>query len=93
MKVIIREAAYADLERIFHWIERDSPRNAASVADRILDSIEQTLAFFPKAGHRGKAAGTYEWVVRGLPYIVVYRLDEARDELTVVAVLHGAQDR
>lgn len=93
MKVIIRETAYADLERIFQWIGQDSPQNAASVVDRILDAIEQTLTFFPKSGHRGRAAGTLEWVVRGLPYIVVYRLDEARDELTVVAVLHGAQER
>jgi len=68
-------------------------QNAAAVVDRILDAIEQTLAFFPKAGHRGRAGGTYEWVVRGLPYIVVYRLDVSRDELTVVAILHGAQDR
>jgi toxin ParE1/3/4 len=44
-------------------------------------------------GRRGRARGTHEWVVRGLPYIVVYRIDEALDELKILAVFHGAQDR
>jgi len=44
-------------------------------------------------GHAGRARGTYEWVVRGLPYIIVYRVDDVLDELTVIAVVHGAQDR
>jgi hypothetical protein len=31
--------------------------------------------------------------VRGLPYIVVYRIDETLDELIVLAIFHGAIDR
>ncbi len=27
------------------------------------------------------------------PYIVVYRIDEQRDEVVVLAIFHGAQDR
>ena len=60
MKVIIREAAYADLERIYAWIAKDSPRNAQSVVNRILDAIDQHLAVFPHTGHSGKAQGTLE---------------------------------
>ena len=92
MKVIVREAAYADLERIYAWIAQDSPQNAKSVVDRICEAIDEHLAFLPYTGHPGRARGTYEWVVRGLPYIVVYRVDDAL-ELTVVAVVHGARDR
>ena len=44
-------------------------------------------------GLRGKAPGTRELVVHGLPYVIVYRVDEELDELTVVAIFHGAQDR
>jgi plasmid stabilization system protein ParE len=40
MKVVIRESAYADLDRIYAWIEIDNPRAAASAIDRILDSTE-----------------------------------------------------
>jgi hypothetical protein len=44
-------------------------------------------------GHVGKALGTYEWVVTGLPYIVVYEVDSDHDELKVAAVFHGARQR
>ncbi len=93
MKLIIRESAYADLERIYGWIARDSIVNAQSVVRRIDAAIEDKLVFFPFMGRRGKAAGTREWVVHGLPYVIIYRVDEVADELTVLAIFHGAQDR
>ena len=40
MRVIFREAAYADLDRIYSWITRDNPGAAARVVERILDSTE-----------------------------------------------------
>jgi len=92
VRVIFREAAYADLDRIYSWIAKDNPRAAASVIDRILDSTE-LLGRNPHIGHAGRAPGTYEWVVRNTPYIVVYAIDETDDLLMVIAVFHGAQDR
>ena len=92
MRVLIREAAYDDLDRIHAWISKDRPRSADSVIDRILESVSQ-LGRFPFMGHVGKAPGTYEWVVPGLPYIVVYELDTDHDELKINAVFHGAQHR
>jgi plasmid stabilization system protein ParE len=44
-------------------------------------------------GHVGRVPGTYEWVVPALPYIIVYTINTNDDEVTVVAVFHGAQDR
>jgi toxin ParE1/3/4 len=44
-------------------------------------------------GHVGKAPGTYEWVVPGLPYILVYEIHTADDLVAVTAIFHGAQDR
>lgn len=77
MRVIIREAAFADLKRIHDWISQDNPRAAASVTRRILDAVER-LGVFPRLGRHGKAPATREWVVRGLPYIIVYTVDESR---------------
>ena len=92
MRVIIREAAYDDLDRIYAWIAKDRPRSADSVIDRILESAER-LGHFPYMGHVGRVPGTYEWVVPALPYIIVYTINTNDDEVTVVAVFHGAQDR
>ena len=92
MRVIIREAAYADLERIHTWIVQDRPSAANSVISRILDAAER-LALFPKMGRLGAVAGTREWVVHGLPYIIVYQVDDVLDELSVAAVFHAARNR
>ena len=92
MKVIIREAAYDDLDRIFDWITKDHPRSAHAVIDRILESAER-LGRFPHLGHSGRRLGTFEWVVPGLPYIVIYQLNIDDDVVGVIAIMHGAQDR
>jgi plasmid stabilization system protein ParE len=92
MKAIIRDAAFADLERISVWIANDRPAAAVRAIERILESIER-LAHFPLMGHAGRVEGTMEWVVPGLPYIVVYTADARQDELVIISVFHGAQDR
>jgi addiction module RelE/StbE family toxin len=92
MRVIIREAAYDDLDRIYAWIAKDHPRSADAVIDRILESAER-LGRFPYMGHVGRAPDTYEWVVPGLPYIIVYQVRENEELVSVDAVFHGAQDR
>jgi plasmid stabilization system protein ParE len=74
------------------WIAQDRPSAADSVISRILDATER-LASFPKMGRLGAAAGTREWVVHGLPYIIVYQVDDALDELTMTAVFHAARNR
>jgi len=92
MKVFVRDSAYADLEQIHAWIAADKPHAARSVIQRIGASIER-LGQFPHLGHAGTVAGTLEWIVPHLPYIIVYVLDDAIDELRVIAVFHAARDR
>ncbi|MGZ8155407.1 MAG: type II toxin-antitoxin system RelE/ParE family toxin [Burkholderiales bacterium] len=73
-------------------MEKDRPRSADSVIDRILESTER-LGRFRSIGRIGRAPGTYELVVPGLPYIVVYQVNADDDEVIVIGVFHGAQDR
>jgi toxin ParE1/3/4 len=78
---------------IFGYI-RDRNRVAATeVVARIRQSAER-LAEFPRVGHAGRVVGTYEWVMRGLPYIIVYQLGaDDSDEILILGVFHAAQDR
>jgi addiction module RelE/StbE family toxin len=92
VRVIIRESAYDDPERIHAWIEKDRPRSADLVIDHILESTEQ-LHRFPYIGRIGRAPGTYELVVPHLPYIVVYQVNADDDVVIVIGVFHGAEDR
>ena len=92
MKLVFDDLALADLEDIYNWIAKDNPKAAFAVVERLFESVEH-LATFPHMGHAGRDEGTFEWVVPRLPYIVVYEIHRERDEMIVVAVVHGAQDR
>ena len=92
MRLVFDDQALADLEGIFEWIAKDNPAAAKAVVNRLFSSTE-LLTSFPFMGHVGHDPGTLEWVVPRLPYIVVYEVDRARDQVIVTAVFHGAQNR
>ncbi|HEX4052943.1 MAG TPA: type II toxin-antitoxin system RelE/ParE family toxin [Tepidisphaeraceae bacterium] len=92
MKPIIDDQASDDLDKIYAWIAKDRPAAADAVVDRILAAIAN-LARLPHMGHAGRVAGTFEWVVRSLPYIIVYEIVRERNELIVIGVFHGAQEK
>lgn len=84
--------ALSHLENIHEFL---APRNEAA-ARRIAFDIRaaaERLREFPRMGRQGDAKGTYEWVVRGSPYIIVYEFDDLDSEIRVLAVFHGAQNR
>jgi addiction module RelE/StbE family toxin len=92
MKVTFEPAARDDLDRIFDWIANQNPRAATELIARIdakvmrLENRELT-----HMGRPGLVDGTrelLEW-----PYIIVYKVDEVRQEIVVVSVAHGAQHR
>jgi toxin ParE1/3/4 len=90
MTIRWRLSAVSDLANIRDYISASSPNTAHVVVERVLRSVDR-LDGFPKSGRRGSAQGTFEVVVPGLPYIVVYTLDET--DVDIVAVFHGARDR
>jgi toxin ParE1/3/4 len=92
MKVILRQDAEDDLDRIFTWIAEDNPSAAVRMAARIRDRIGLLeLDSLAHIGRPGTVPGTRELIE--YPYIVVYRVDDERREITVLAIFHGAQKR
>jgi toxin ParE1/3/4 len=72
--------AAQDLFQIVQRVQKDSSAAAAQVANKLYEGCER-LQDFPRRGRTGRVEGTRELIVPGLPYIVVYRIQE-----------HGAQD-
>jgi toxin ParE1/3/4 len=78
---------------IYSYISDRNPEAARQVVARIRAAAER-LTEFPRIGRAGRVAGTLEWVVRGLPYIIVYEpAANDAEELLILGVFHGAQDR
>jgi toxin ParE1/3/4 len=71
MKVRYTIDALLHLAAIHAYIDERNPLAAARVVGRIRAAAER-LGESPQIGHAGTAAGTREWAVVGLPYVVVH---------------------
>ena len=81
--------AAQDLYNIVLRIQQDNPAAADKVAQTLYDGCDR-LGDFPRRGRKGRMEGTRELVFAGLPYIVVYRIQD--QDLEILRIYHGAQD-
>jgi toxin ParE1/3/4 len=93
MRVVYRARALAELRAIQEWIARDSPERGRRVTERIVDSVVDILARHLEAGRLTSVPNIRRWPVRGLPYLVIYRLDPDLERIVVIGVLHAARNR
>jgi addiction module RelE/StbE family toxin len=92
-KINILPVASSDLLEIFEFIERDSPKNAASLIQRLfnaIDSLEQ-LPHRCKLHRSTKNAGPTIRSMTVSPYIIYYRILESENILEILTVRHGAR--
>ena len=92
MRVVIRQSAQDDLDRIAGWIAKDN----RSAAVRMVSSIRDQINFLETdelahMGRPGFVEGTRELIER--PYIIVYKVYDKKEEVVVLSVVHAAKDR
>jgi toxin ParE1/3/4 len=93
VKLRFTAEALEHIAAIYSYIRDRNPIAATQVVARIR-SVAQQLAEFPRMGHVGRVPGTHEWVVRGLPYIIVDQTGATDpDEVLILGIFHAAQDR
>lgn len=86
------DLALQDLDRIESYIAEDAgPVRAVDVVLRVLDSVALVLPSHPMAGRKGRVKHTREWVIDGLPFVIVYRHNQIAKSLEILRVLHDAQ--
>jgi toxin ParE1/3/4 len=93
MTIRFSARAREQLIAIQEYVSERNPAAATHIGEQIRQSTE-LLDHFPFAGRAGRSEGTREWVVRGLPYVIVYQVD-SRDpvQVTILGVFHCAQRR
>src|SRR4051794_11162039 len=90
-RVIILPEASHDLRRIFSYIEGESPQNAVTVIQRLMDEID-SLDLFPHRYEVHKSNRNPERIVRSMaapPYIIYYRVLESSKAIEVITIRHG----
>jgi len=90
VRIVLSEAAEADLSGIYaYYAERSGP-----AADRVLGTILHAingLGLFPLMGKPGEVPATRERIVTQYPYRIVYHIDEVHEVIEVWRVLHAAR--
>ena len=89
MPVIFSAEALADLVDIRTYIGNDNPYAASRIAVQIVAACDR-LEYLPERGRPGLVSGTRE-ITTVWPYVIVYRIRP--DEVEIVRIWHGAQER
>ncbi len=88
MKIEWLPEAVHNLSAQLEWIAERDPRAAIDVGDALHAAVAR-LADHPAIGRPGRVPATRELVVRGTPYLVIYRIEAS--VVLVLRILHGAQ--
>jgi plasmid stabilization system protein ParE len=92
MRVRFTLEALTHIAGIHFFIESRNREAAARITARIFSEAER-VGEFPYIGHDGAVAGTYEWTVADLPYVIVYEIGYDKNPVVIIGVFHGAQNR
>ena len=82
-------SSLAELDRVYQYISQENPKVAKRVFTRIRRATK-SLKSFPEAGRVGHIQGTRELPVAGLPYLIVYQVNE--DTVEILRVIHTSMD-
>ena len=83
-------SARRDYRNIIEWLSDRNPAAALRVANAIDDRLA-VLKTMPRIGRVGRLEGTRELVITRTPYLAIYQLEGADDQILVVRLLHAAQ--
>jgi len=92
MKLRFTRQATQDLNSIADYVSEQNPKAALRVRAAIVESL-QTLVLFPYIGRRQKTEGVRKLVTRRYPYLVYYTIDEASEDIVIIAIQHPARER
>jgi toxin ParE1/3/4 len=90
MRIRWTAPAVADLESIKKYLDRHFPHFSRSTVLRLYEGV-RSLKTMPERGRMGLRAGTREFILAPMPYIIVYRVRE--DAVEILRLYHGAQER
>lgn len=89
MQLVWRPLALADRQAIMDYIAKNNPRAAAMLDDEF-QAKAQLACRHPERYRLGRMPNTRELVVRP-HYVMVYRVSASQNTLTVLRVMHTAQ--
>jgi addiction module RelE/StbE family toxin len=90
-QVIIGRLAERDLTAIRAFIARDNPEAAQSFTEKLVQEAK-SLKIFPNRGGYLDGRPGVRFVVLA-PYLIIYRVVEAKGEVRILSFWHSARER
>ena len=88
MRIVWSRRAALHLTQARAYISQNNPRAAKNIAQAIVAATDR-LADFPNSGRPGRIPFSRELVIPGVPFILVYTVDD--DRVEILAVIHEAR--
>jgi toxin ParE1/3/4 len=89
MRLRWTSAAANDLENISDYLHHQNPQIAQQTVRRLYAEIRE-LSRFPSRGRPGREPGTREFILSGLPYVIIFRT--ADQVVEILRIYHGSQN-
>ena len=89
MKLLFSHRFRQELRGEYHFLCELNPEAAIVVRQRIIKSILR-LKRFPESGRAWRLAGCRELVLPGLPYIIIYQIDD--DTVTIASLFYPSRE-
>lgn len=93
MKLVIAPTAYQDLQRVYSFIQTESPKALCLMADR-LEKAFRTLLDYPLAGYMLDDLPLFRELIVPFSkgnYVIRYRIE--KDPLSIVHLWHSREER
>ena len=91
MKVRYTPTANAELGALLDYIAERLPQGARKVQARIRDMVA-LLSQYPYAGTLTNDPGLRYFSTPPYPYLIFYEVDQAEDEVIIIAFRHSSRD-
>ena len=94
MKVVLSARIEADMAHQFSYGIAVHGRKTAEHTFARLDSfLNSFLSRYPRSGKKLPNGELYECWISRTPFVVIYRVDDESETITVLALFHHAQER
>jgi plasmid stabilization system protein ParE len=90
-QVILGRTAQRELAAIYNFIAPKNPDAARSFTEKLVREAKSLRVFPHRGGHLEERPGVRFTVV--MPYLIIYRVIEAKGEVRVLHFWHSARER
>jgi len=90
MRIVWLMRARREFNHHIRYIGVQNP-TAAIEQDSLISQAIERLSLYPNSGKSGRRRNTRELVIPHTPFVAIYRVVDAQDQVHILRILHSSQ--